>query len=91
MTRYQRTMANLTTMLAKARAPRVDHEHATEFPDVYESRNISLRDTLASTRARHTISTPPSWRRREAIRQPLLVRWWQSITSWRGHNTHRAE
>ena len=80
MTRYQSAMTSLSTALAKARAPNVDH-------------TIKRQATSIHTQLEAPIS-PQTGERRAATHKSssLLVRFWLAISSWaarRDFNSHQ--
>ena len=80
MTRYQSAMTSLSTALAKARAPSVDH-------------TIERQTTRIDAQPKGSIS-PQSGERRAATHKSssLLVRFWLAISSWaarRDFNSHQ--
>lgn len=84
MTRYQTAMSNLSSMLAKARAPRGD-----AIARVGDRAPITLPTSRATESVAHharRLELPPSWRRPDGLpdHQPLLVRLWRVMGGGRG-------
>jgi hypothetical protein len=84
MTRDQTAMSTLSSMLAKARAPRED-----AIARVGDRAPISLptpRATESVTHHARRLALPPSWQRPDGLldHPPLLVRLWRVMGGDRG-------